>query len=228
MTENRQSMWYTAYDMKIGLRLIIFMIFLFWARPISSVMSGNTFTIYADTFNFIDTASTSGDTFFITVTGGEVAATSTSGNTFELRGGFQAAEQGILSFSVSPSSLTIGPLSLSAVSTAGVDLIVSTDSETGYTITLVEDANLRFGSNDINDVSDGSVTAGSEEYGIITSGSDAQISSDTALSGTLTIASAYGRAPYRETTVVFRAAMGSNTIAGLYSHVVTFTATVNP
>lgn len=214
--------------MKIGIHLIIFGFLLFWARPIFSAMSGGDFTIYADSLSFIDTVTTSGDTFTITGSGGEFAATSTSGSTFEMRGGFQAAERGILTFSLSNSGFSIGPLSISAVSAGGVLLTISTDSETGYTIVLTEDGNLRSGGFDINDVSDGSVTAGSEEYGIVTTGSDAQISSDTGISGALTVASGYGRTTYKETTVVFRAAMDSNTTPATYSHRVTFTATVNP
>lgn len=221
-------MWYTISHMKNGIRFIVFALFLFWARPISTAMSGGAFTIYADSFNFTDTASTSGDTFSITDTGGEFAATTTSGGSIVLRGGFQAAERGILSYTLSAGSFSIGPISAAAVSTAGVDITISTDSETGYSLTVTEDGNLRSGSSDINDVSDGSVTTGSEEYGIRTTGTDGLLSSDRAMSGTVTVASATGRVTDRMTSVTFRASADSNTPAGNYSHVVTFTATVNP
>lgn len=214
--------------MKTAVRLILFGFFLFRAVLLSAAMSGGAYTIYADTFSFVDTATTSGDIFSITGTGGEFAVSTTSGNTFELRGGFQAAERGILSFSVTPSAFSIGPLTDAAVSATSITLLISTDSETGYTTAMTEDGNLRSGSNEINDVSDGSVTAGSEEYGIITSGTDALISSDTAIGGTLTVASASGTVTDRQTTVTFRASVDNNTPAGTYTHVVTFTATVNP
>lgn len=214
--------------MKTWIHLMCFGIFLFWASPISSAMSGGAYTIYADSFSFIDTATTSGDTFAITGTGGEFAMASTSGDTFVLRSGFQAAERGVLSFLLSSGALSIGPLSVNAVSPAGVTLTVSTDSETGYTMAITENGDLRFGSDSINDVSDGSVTAGFEEYGIRTSGDDGLLGTDTAISGNLTVASASGRVINRQTVVTFSASMGSNTPPGTYSHIVTFTITVNP
>lgn len=191
-------------------------------------MTGGDFTIYADTFNFIDTVSTTGDVFSITGTGGEFAATSTSGGAIVLRGGFQAAEQGILSYSISPSSAGLGTLSTAAVNTANVVITISTDSETGYSIAVTEDGNLRSGSNEINDVTDGSVTAGSEEYGIRTSGTDGRLPSDTNLTGSVIVASADGRVTARETTVIFSASADNSTPSGVYAHAVTFTATVNP
>jgi hypothetical protein len=199
-----------------------------WTAPLSAAMTGGSFTIFADTFSFTGPVSTTGDTFVLTGTGGEVGATSTSGGSFVLNGGFQAMDQGILSYSVSPSSVSLSSITNTSVSSADTVITVSADSDSGYSVVATEDGNLRSGSDDMNDVTDGSVTAGSEEYGIRTSGGDGVLSSDTAISGSLTVASAAGRSVSRATTVSFRASAGSGTVLGSYSHIVTFTVTVNP
>jgi len=155
-----------------------------------------------------------------------------TGNIFTLRGGFQAMERASLSVDVSPSSVALGQLSLSAVNSSSVVLTVTTDATTGYSAILTEDGNLRKGeggaNDDINDVSDGTVTAGSEEYGISTTGGAGVLAVDTALSGSVTVASNESTATGEETTVNFKAAVGSQSRAGDYTHIVTFTVTANP
>ncbi len=203
-------------------------IFVFWAAPISATMSGDTYNIYADSFSFAASGTMSGDTFSIDATGGELAPSSTIGDTFDLRGGFQAAERGILSFSVSPSVISLGTLSPSAVSASAVTLTVSTDSETGYAITAASDGDLRSGTNVISRVTDGSVTAGQTEYGISASGSDALLSGDVGLNGTVQVASKLGAVTNRQTTVTFKASVAQGVVPVIYSQIVTFTATMNP
>lgn len=200
----------------------------FWILPLDTAMTGSGVEIYADSFTFVQGDAVTGDTANLTGTGGELSPTTTSGNTAELRGGFQAAERGILSYSLSAAAISIGPITTREVRSGGLVVSVSTDSETGYTLSMSEDGNIRSGSNDINDVIDGSVTAGSEEYGVRTSGSDGLLSSDTGISGSLLTASADGRVTSRETTILFSASASNNTVVGQYSHEVTFTVTVNP
>lgn len=208
--------------------LIVLSVFSFWAEPLEAAMSGTIYSIYADTFSFVDNGTVSGDTFAITGTGGELAPSSTVGDTFDLRGGFQAAGNGILSFMVSPSSISLGAISPSAVSTADVTLTISTDSQTGYTITASADGDLRSGTNVISRVTDGSVTAGQTEYGINISGLDALQSGDVGLNGTVQVASKLGAVTNRQTTVAFRASVAQGAAPATYSQIVTFTATVNP
>ena len=153
-------------------------------------------------------------------------------STYELRGGFQAQEQGILDFSLDTNSIDLGSLSSDAVASSDIVLTVSTDSETGYTLSITEDGNFRSGANDIDDVADSAVTIGSEEYGILVVGDDKDDTwpaGDVAIGGAFTdIATHSGSVVNRDTTVTFKASVGGDTIGGNYSHDVYFTLTVNP
>lgn len=68
-----------------------------------------------------------------------------------------------------------GTLETTSVSTSIIGMNVSADVDSGYSVQVFDDGDLRDGTNAINDVVDGTVTAGSEEYG--------GRSSDTTLSG---------------------------------------------
>jgi hypothetical protein len=78
-------------------------------------------------------------------------------------------------YRLSSSSISLGTLSATAVSTVIVGFDVSSEIDSGYVVQVYSDGNLRSGANDINNVADGTVTVGAEEYG--------GRSSDTALSG---------------------------------------------
>jgi hypothetical protein len=212
---------------KIFVFVAVFLVVFFWKIPVETSMTGGTFELFADSFNVISTVSSTGGTFVLYDTLGEGFATTTSGGTFELRAGFQAMEQGSLSFLVFPSSVDLGALTKASVSSGEATATVSTNSPTGYSISLTEDGDFRSGTDVIDDVSDGEVTAGSEEYGFVTSGADALISSDTAVSNGVAIASYGSPATSRETATTFKASVTANTPVGSYSHIVTFTVTAN-
>jgi hypothetical protein len=74
-------------------------------------------------------------------------------------------------------SSSLGTLNDSSVTTSLIGFNVSADVDNGYSVQMMEDGDLRDGANDIDDVADGSVTAGSEEYGA--SASDGTLSSST-------------------------------------------------
>ena len=154
---------------------------------------------------------------------------STSTN-YIVESGFQAAASGVaLSATLSTNSVSLSSLSASVVNSANQTLTITTNSPTGYTTTIIEDGNLRSGSDDINDVTDGSVTLGSEEYGISTSGAAGQYNStDTTITGVAkTIATTSTIAISEQTVVTYKAAISGTTVAGSYSHTVTFTTTAN-
>jgi len=154
-----------------------------------------------------------------------------SSGTYELRGGFEAQEKGILSMNLSSNSLNLGTITTAAVASSDLTVTVSTDSETGYTLSILEDGNFRAGANTIDDVADGDVTAGEEEYGIAVSGTDRDsglAAGDLALGASMDIASSVGGVTSRVTTVTFKASRAEATNAGSYSHQVSFTLTVNP
>lgn len=197
----------------------------------SSSMSSQNYALQLDTISVGGDLSTSTNYKVFDTVGefGSHATQSTSTN-YIVEAGFQAAASGAaLSASLSASSVSLGSLGTSIVSSATNRLTVTTNSPTGYTVTISEDGNLRSGSNDINDVSDGEVTAGSEEYGIRTSGNAGQMNnSDTAItSSAQTVASTSTLAISERTVFTYKASVGSATAAGTYSHTVTFTTTAN-
>lgn len=154
---------------------------------------------------------------------------STSAN-YIVEAGFQAAASGAaLSATLSTNSVSLGSLSATGVSSVSQTITVTTNSPTGYTVSIVEDGNLRSGSDDINDVSDGAVTASREEYGFGTSGIAGQYnSSDSAITGEgKTIATTSTMAISEQTTITYKASINDTTAIGNYSHSVTFTTTVN-
>lgn len=72
-------------------------------------------------------------------------------------------------YKLSGSSLDFGNFSTSSVSTSILGLEITIDSDSGYTIQTMSDGELRSGINSIPSVADGTVTAGSAEYGAISS-----------------------------------------------------------
>ncbi len=231
-------MWYTEVNHApmtvLRLFSIITIILLFSPVTTRSAMTGGDFQIFADSFSILEDQFSSGGDFGLFGTGGEFFAENATGNTFVLRGGFQAMERGSLSLVVSTTSVALGQLSSAAVTSGSLTLTVTTDSNTGYAVTVLEDGNLRKGNggdvDNIDDVSDGAVTAGVEEYGIRTVGGGGQLAADTAVTGAaLTVASLNSPVSLQATTVQFRASVQtSKTRQGSYTHEVTFSAAVNP
>jgi hypothetical protein len=200
----------------------------FFPNVLSAAMNSASYQIYADSFGVSDASVISGGSTTISGTTGELAPTTTLGGAYELRGGFSASEKGILSATVSSNSINLGTLSTAYVASGTSVLNVSTDSETGYTASISSDGNLRTGLNDIDNVSDGSVTAGSEEYGIQTTGTDALLSTDVGISGSVNIASAVGKVTDHATTITFKASTSPATVNGSYSQTVTVSVIANP
>ena len=207
---------YNKINMKFTIVTLAVIFCLTWITPLNALsMEGGGYQIIADSFSFTSVDQATGGDYAIFSTGGEVGATSTVGGNAVLRGGFAATNQGILRLTLSSDAINLGALS---------------DSQTGYTLSLTEDGNLRDASgNDINDVSDGAVDAGQEEYGIRTVGPDGLLAIDQNLyPGNRNVAAAAGIVTNRATTISFRASRSNATAAGSYSHRVTFTLTVNP
>lgn len=206
-------------------------LFLFLPFSLSeAAMTGGSYNIYADTFSGSeDPSAATGGTYSLRGTAGESSAGNISGGTYTLRGGFQAMERGVLTLSFSTSTVGLGTLSLSTIASSTVSSTVSTNSATGYTLSFDEDGNLRDGANDLNDVVDGTVTAGAEEYGVRTIGGGGMLAGvDTAIADGLEVATSGGDVTDQETGIQFRAAIGGSSRAGSYAHVITATITANP
>lgn len=136
-------------------------------------------------------------------------------------------------FTISSTTCALGTLSTASVSTCNYNVTTTTNAEDGYTTTIADDGNLRDGTPDINDVGDGTVNAGSEEYGASTNESDSvdivPTSGDNASAITTTAQSvateASGPVSSDAVTVTHHASVSTSTIAGSYSHIITLVST---
>jgi len=216
--------------MKKIISIITFFALFAWTTPISAAMSGGNFSIPVDSFSVTEDNSITGGDYSLDLTAGESYSGDISETSFTAKGGFQAMVQSSLDYSLNKSaiSLSFGSSPLSVVASDSLITTVTTDSLTGYSLLINASGNLASGSNDINNVSDGDVTAGSEEYGIRTTGTDGLLATDTAISGSVSVASANIPVSSSATTITFRAGASTATKAGTYTQALTFTITANP
>lgn len=128
-------------------------------------------------------------------------------------------------------SAQLGTLSASTGKTSITSTRVRSNASNGYTVYVNDDGNLRYTSSTyILDVSDGTVTIGSEEYGGRVFGSMATgTGSDFAFTTTTrVIQSSSSTAVFEERVgLVYKASISPITPAGSYSHIVTYTITPN-
>lgn len=191
--------------------------------PAFGAMSSATYSIYADVVGANGSVNSSGATYSLSDTPGEAVAGIVTSGSYELRGGFQAAEQDeSLSFSVSQSSLNLGTLSTSQVSSASTVLTVTCNAATGYSVSVSSISGAM-----PNVVIDGAVTAGSEEYGVATSGTDSATTGDVSVSSGRVLASASSAVISSQTTLTFKASISSGSVAGTYGQSVVLTASAN-
>ncbi len=137
-----------------------------------------------------------------------------------------------LNMSVDTNSINLGTLTTASVSEQDQTYIVNSNNTSGVQIQMTSDGGLVSGTNDINAVSDGTVSAASEEYGIsvdnlsgltaespFDSGDDAIPTSATDLvESTTTVNSG-------TFDINYKASISGSTTAGSYTQEVTVTAT---
>ncbi|MFH1508872.1 MAG: hypothetical protein ABIE68_01790 [bacterium] len=129
-----------------------------------------------------------------------------------------------LTLGLSANTIDLGQLETDSVSEENNTITVSTNAENGYQCSFAEDGNLRYGAADINDVSDGTVSAGSEEYGLNCSSGGCDLVNDTAVTGTpVSFSSSSGPVDSEVTTLLYRASIDNASPAGNFEHVVTIT-----
>lgn len=134
-----------------------------------------------------------------------------------------------LTLTLNDNLMNLGVLNPSLTGSDTHTISVTTNASNGYTCRVVEDGNLRDGSNVISDVTDNTVSTGSEEYGISCSGGGCALGADDeGISGTpLTVASNIGPVTDEVTTMTYEASVDQATDSGNYSHIVTFTCSAN-
>lgn len=128
-----------------------------------------------------------------------------------------------MSASASPG---FGTLSASLVSTHSVGWVATADVDDGYSVYMFSDGDFRSGSESIAAVADGSVTAGTSEYG--GRSSDTSLSSstfdtqDTAISTTPALVGSAATHPFTSSGfVTLKASISASQTAGSYSQVLT-------
>lgn len=214
--------------------LIILPVF-FLFSPVAlkaETMTSANYIIKSDVISSGGASSTSA-TYALTDTLGEAFATSTEGTNTQSHGGFwqaAASSAGTLTVTFSKTTISFGDLSTGSVSSDSQVATISTTSGTGYNMQIISDGNLRTGAGaDINNVADGEVTAGQEEYGIRTTGADGQYNAtDTSVTAiSKLIATRAAAAVLVPTTITYKATAGADTSSGNYSQAVTVSVTSN-
>lgn len=151
---------------------------------------------------------------------------------YHLAVGFEALyEEPVITMSVTPNVVTLSPdpLTTSSVSTAGVTVTVSTNADFGYSVTATEIADFaNHAAASMAGVIDGTVSAGSEEYGIAVSGADAVFADDRSVSQIPQLIATRGVwGSDRSVSVTIKAAISESTDAGDYSGTIAFIGTAN-
>ena len=154
--------------------------------------------------------------------------------------GFQCtlAQVPAITFTLSTNSVNLGTLTASSINTQTHTATVTTNFQ-GYTLTVVQNGPLTYGSRTIAAVSPspGTISAGTEAYGIATSKASQTITQNSGCStggnfsalttSPQTVASSNSptSATGDSTTLCYGATAGGSTAAGTYSQQVTFIAT---
>ncbi|MEK7529413.1 MAG: hypothetical protein AAB570_00665 [Patescibacteria group bacterium] len=195
----------------------------------NALMTSTNYRVYGDELGGSGARSTSAS-YILSDTFGDVAGGRMSSTNYELLSGFQElSEHPTFSFSISSATVDLGVLSGSSVSSSSHTISSSTNAYRGYTTTVVTDGTLRTSEGGtIDAVSDGTVSAGSEEYGIALVGSDRAFSDDRGPSSSaLTVASRTNWKNGAQIAVTYKASIGSATQSGAYSQVLTYVSVGN-
>ena len=195
----------------------------FLAFPSTSwgLMSSTNYTIFADSVDSGGVLSTSG-TYNLQDTAGESPVGSSTSSVYEVIGGYQAMDWSVLTIEISTTSINLGTLAIDRVATSSAVVTVTADASTGYVLSVASISGTSLGG-----VSDGSVTPGQEEYGVAVSGIDAAFSDDRAIVAGLSLSSSSTAVTSAQTTLTFKATMGTASVAGGRSQSVTLTASTN-
>jgi hypothetical protein len=129
-------------------------------------------------------------------------------------------------------ALAFDSLDTTLVKTGVIGFEVTSVNSNGYVVQVIEDGDFRTATAEIDDVSDGVISSGSEEYGAKSSDLDILSSTfdteDTAITVNgqdvvSTTTAAYGERNF----ITLKAAIDSNTVTGNYAQTLTFIASGN-
>lgn len=138
-----------------------------------------------------------------------------------------------VTLAVNDVTMDLGTLSASAVNTVTQQYTANSNNTSGVTLQIDADAVLNNATDSIADVSDGTVTAGSEEYGISVSTAGLTLQApfnaghDAVPVAATTIATSANEISSATLDVTYRASISGTTVAGSYNQVVTMTIATN-
>lgn len=242
--------WYAILGMRYFFFVTISVTLFTWVgvtTPAFSSMSGSSYSIPWDAVTAGGGETITGSTYGLRSTQGEITGGVSEGTSYDLRAGYRQLEEPFITSTIS-GTCALGVLTSSAVSGCRITVTTVTNAAGGFA-TTVKANGLRTtpSSIDINNVSDGAITAGSEEYGVSTEDSNAVISQfsggsitsancTTSLSGPLSSFSALSTSTQSVVTevapnfnsvtdVCVAAAISTATVAGNYTDTITFITT---
>ena len=207
-------------------------------EQVATVLSGNIVTVVSTTdFEVDDYAIVVQDIGTDQVTGfGKITAKTSTTLTFD-----DLADNGTAPvvdgsndrvYLLEGADISFSTLSSSEVVTEIVGFEVTAASDNGYSVQIADDGNLRSGSSDVDDVSDGGVSVGSEEYGGRSSDTSLASSTfdtaDSALTTSLQPVVTEASAAFDDRHFfTLKAAVSNSTAGGTYTQVLTVVATGN-
>lgn len=189
-------------------------------------MSSNNYQIVQDSINFGGTDNAASDNYKIDDTMGETATGLINSENYWAGIGYREMleSEPSIAFSLSKNTISLGVLNGMVVNSDRHSFTVTVSGNGGYSVKIYKDGSLRTSGNEIDDVGDGEVTAGQEEYGIRTSGDNGQCNStDKAIENGLVLASSERPVTDKTTEVIYKVAISPNTLAGDYSQRVYYT-----
>lgn len=136
---------------------------------------------------------------------------------------------------INTTSINLGTLSILSVNEGNQTYTVNSNNSTGVSMSISRDGTFDDGNgNDIDDVSDGTVTAGSEEYGIfldnvtnLTQVAPYDSGDDPVPAAPDEFANSTGTVSNGTVRINYKASISSSTVAGSYDQVVTVTISTN-
>lgn len=193
-----------------------------FAYPVWGAMSSTNYYIYADNVSVGGNLSTGGG-YSLQDTIGESFNSTVTSSSYEIRGGYQAMEQGEISLEVSSASLSLGSLvDYTASSTVSTTVSINS-SGSGFSLAISGVTG-----SILSDVSDGAVDGDgdSEEYGVGVSGTYAAFADDQAVINGLVLASSTVAAD-SNTVLTFKAVRNASTTPGVYSQSIILSASAS-
>ena len=209
-------------DKKSLICFLVLIAGLFFPSVIYGDMSSSTYRIYADVIS-IGGGLSNGTSYDLQGTGGESMVGSITSSTFEIKGGFQYMElDSILTLNITSTSLDLGTLSASSVSTVSTTAYITTNNSSGYTLSISGVSGTA-----LTAVSDGEVSTGTEEYGVAVSGTSAAFSNDQSTAPKI-LGSNSGAVTNDKLDLFFKASISPASTPCGYSQALVVTVAANP